>query len=401
MRALDILRLAALGFAVACGLAAAPAAALDLRAAETACKSFVLQSLPANAKIADALQMIVVVADGAANPCRPDLSDVPRTSEELSRIIGEIVRRQGVYDCENLPSLAVCMGLAGAADRAAALPMLPAKPTPAGRLRWEADFKWNLVYGSFGNGPSGVSLYKLVMVGAGAPGADTITPASDFTNAAPPAGECPALCKRSTAEVLSLYAILSELDWFYQQNAAEDLRRVAQAAKLVDAKWDAYLFGGGDNRVQLPWELLANSVFYKATSHPAPGDFPGPPNTAIVLLHPSVGLSLKDSKGADTNLVGVVELLGLSRWDYDGKTGARRNEWGLSAVAGYQPRDNGKDWGYGALLRTPFKGLNVVWVRTKLATGHESQWLFSVDPSSLLPKLDSGLCLFVTGACEK
>lgn len=401
MRAFTTLRLVGLAFGAVCALAATPAAALDLRAAESACKTFVLKVLPDNAKIADALQTIVLVADGAANPCRPDFKTIPRTSDELSRVVAEIARRQGVYDCENLPSLAVCLGLAGAADRAATLPIAAPKTTAAGTLRWEADFHWNTLYGSFGNGPAGVSIYKLVMVGAGAPGAGAITPATDFSNATPPAGDCPALCERSTAEVLSLYAILAELDWFYQNDAAAEWRKQAAEAKLVKAKWDAYLFGGGDSRVQLPWELLANSVLYKATSDAEPGEFPKPPNTAIVLLHPSVGLSLKDSKGADSNLVGVVELVGLGHWQYDEKTGARKNEWGLSAVAGYQPRDNGKDWGYGGLLRTPFKGLNVVYVRTKLATGHDSQWLLSVDPSSLLPKLGSGLCLFVESSCDK
>ena len=394
-----LLPLLALAFAAV----ATSASALDLKAAEAACKRSVLQALPADAKVAAAFNTIYAVGDpqGPANPCRPDVASVARTGEALAALQAEIVRRQDAYDCDDMPNLPVCEGLAGAADRAAALPILPEKTTPAGTLRWEADFKWNLTYGSFGNGPKGVSLYRLVALGAATPGAGSLTPASDFSSFVPPDGDCTANCRRSTAEVMGLYAVLSELDWFYQDVAAGSFRQQAAEAKLVDAQWDAYLFGGGDARVQLPWELLANSVLYKATSHPTEGEFPRPPNTALVLFHPSVGLALKTRKGADSNLVGVVEIVGLGHWTYDSKTGARKNEWGLSAVTTYQPRDNGKDWGYGALLRTPFKGLNVVWTRTKLTGGgHDSQWLFSVDPTSLLPSFGSGRCLFVAKGCD-
>jgi hypothetical protein len=87
-------------------------------------------------------------------------------------------------------------------------------------------------------------------------------------------------------------------------------------------------------------------------------------------LHPSVGLTLKSPKGAESNLVGVVELLGFSRWKYSSE-GAREGEWGISAITSYQPRDDGDDWGYGLLVRLPWRSINLAWTRTKLEGGHD------------------------------
>jgi hypothetical protein len=393
-----------LAFALALSLAPCAAEALDLAAAEKACKAHVIQTLPDPATVANAVRMIRLVAEGPANPCRPDLAAAPVTREELNRVAAEIARREDAYQCRELPTLPVCLGLTAAADRARHLPALGGPDTPARQYRWQADFHWNITYGAFGNGPGGVSLLKLVLIAADQPqAAGAVTPATDFAAFAVPAADCTVACRRATAEVLGLYAILTELDWFYQKNVASpEWAEQAKEASLVSAKWDAYLFGGGNSRVQLPWELLLNSAIYTSQNRDRPlGEFPTPPNYALVLLHPSVGLSLKDAKGADSNLVGVVELLGLSRWSYNETTGAREGEWGLSAVAAYQPRDNGKDWGYGGLVRTPWRGLNIVWTRTDLDVGHDDQFLFSVDPSSFLPSLGRGACLFKLPSCKE
>jgi hypothetical protein len=396
--------LPALAVIAACALAK-PALAADLQAGEAACKSYVLGKLPAGSKIADALGLIRDVADTPpANPCNPDVADTSTTPQELAGLDTEIRRRQTFYQCDQLPALPVCIGLSAAADRLRALPALQGASTPGRTYRWSTDYKWNITYASFGNGQNGLSFLKLVLIGADQPAAvvDPVTPASNYAAYQPPGGVCEAGCRRSAAEVLALYPVLAELDWFYQKNVAlPTWQQQSKEAALVKAEWDAYLFGGGNARVQLPWELLANAVIYKSSRQPAAGEFPRPPRYALTLLHPSVGISLKDSKGADSNIAGVVELLGLSHWDYDSETGARKNEWGASAITAYQKRDNGHDWGYGALVRTPWRGVNVAWVRTKLQSGHDTQWLISVDPSTLLPSLGQSACMFGVGDCSK
>jgi hypothetical protein len=391
------------------GLAAAtasPALAAPDAAQETTCKSFVLGKLGDAASIADATGLIRTVADPvSANPCHPDWTATPVTAAELASLSAEIDRRRAAYQCDSLGGLAVCQGLAAAGSRLHALPSVAGTAEPGGPLRWDADYKWNLTYGAFGTGPNGVSFLKLVLQGTPAASVSaSVTPATRYANYPAPAGPCDPMCRRSVAEVLALYPLFSELDWFFQKGvAAPAYAEQAKEAKIARAKWDAYLFGGGDARVQLPWELAVNSVIYKTNQpRPEPGDYPEPPRVALTLLHPSVGITLKNSKGADGNVAGVVELIGLSRWRYDPDDGSRRNEWGLSAISAYQPRDGGRDWGYGALLRTPWHGLNVAWVRAKTATGHDDQILFSVDPSSLLPKLTgSATCLFGVGDCGK
>jgi len=393
--------------AVALGLTfCEPAVAAPLQPAEAACKTYVLSKLTLSSTVADAVGLIGLISDPAiANPCNPDLATVPVTQDELEALTAEITRRWAAYQCDALQSLSVCLGLAAAQSKLQALPTVSGPAAAAGQLRWAADYHWNAVFAAFGTGPNGVSVLKLVLVGSGLPAgiAANVTPSTDYTAYAPPAAACDAMCERATAEVLALYPVFAEIDWFFQKSVvAPAYQQEAKEAHLARAKWDAYLFGGGDARVQLPWELLVNSAIYKARSADvAPGVYPTPPNIAVVLLHPSVGLTLKTSKGADSNVVGVVELIGLSHWRYDETDGSRKNEWGVSAVSVYQPRDNGRDWGFGGLIRTPWKGLNVVWARTKLDSGHDDRFLFSIDPSALLPGLGKeATCLFGIGDCK-
>ncbi len=385
--------------ALAASLTWSPARAAPDATQEKACRAYVLSSVPGGgAALGQVISLIRTIADGPVRACRPDLKGVPTTPDELDRVAAEVKRRQAAHDCDQAPSLPVCLALSAAADRANLLPSLQDSKTPAGQYRLAADFHWDTVYGAFGSGPNGASLYRLVVRAAGLP-----APKEDFADYIPPAGKsCDDPCRISVADVLGQFALLDELDLLYRANVVQGrIQKQAAVAKLTEARWNAYLFGGGDARVQLPWELLANSALYKLTVRgPAPGDYPEPPSTALVLMHPSVGLAFKTAKGTDANLVGVVELAGITHWSYDPVTGARKNEWGLSGIAAYQPRKNGHDWGYGALLRTPLRGLNFAWARTRVDTGYDDQWMFSFDPTTLLPALGKGSCLFGVGVCN-
>ena len=148
-----------------------------------------------------------------------------------------------------------------------------------------------------------------------------------------------------------------------------------------------------------PWELALNSYFYR----PPPPDqvpFPKPPTSAWILLHPSVGISLKDTKGEDAKLVGIVEVLGRSWWSYDNEN-KRSGELGISVIAAYRPRDDGSDWGYGALARLPWQGLNVAYTRTDMKVGKDANaLLLSVDVGQLLPEFNFA-CQFKLPTCKE
>ncbi len=128
-------------------------------------------------------------------------------------------------------------------------------------------------------------------------------------------------------------------------------------------RWDAYHFGGGDVRTPLPWELMINGAIFASHNRDAisaRGYDLDPPNWALTIAHPSIGVAPFTSSGTPSGVTGVVEWLGYSRWDYSGPNGGRANEWGLSLVSVYQPIVGSRDWSPGLLLRTPFKGINLV-----------------------------------------
>ncbi len=142
-----------------------------------------------------------------------------------------------------------------------------------------------------------------------------------------------------------------------------------------ESQWSAYAFGGGQDRVQLPWEIKVNSYFYLATKQPeaiplVPGSnkdqlvglnelgknfaWPDPPKGAWTFLHPSVGYAPFRSNGKPSSLGITVEAIGYSWWKYSDK-GARTNEWGLSIGAAWHNLEGNDDISPALVIRTPLK----------------------------------------------
>jgi hypothetical protein len=200
------------------------------------------------------------------------------------------------------------------------------------------------------------------------------------------------------------------LEEVYVAGPANEIElRVAAEEAARTARWRAYHFGGGTQRVQLPWELILNDIIDRSRTRKLDriGDkeikIDEPPRSAITLLHPTIGVNLKTKEGADVALAGVVELLGYSRWSY-GEDNSRSGEWGASIVAAYQPSNTADDWGYGALLRTPWNNVNIAWIRTEQDDGSDDDaFLVSVDipqlVSGLMGSSNGGACRGGVGAC--
>jgi len=375
---------------------------LSFAATQSDCVTAVRSSLQTGSTADQALMVLSQqTRDSGQTACKgPDLKDY--TAPQILDAVQDGVSR-AERDCAGDATQPACEGLAAAAARLMMARVLlgpdgPAKTAAAhSALRdYTASIHWDHAYLSFGQSSSGVSLLRLALKAGPAAAAATPVDAatvfsdfrSDFRDTPAAAAPCETACATATARVVALYPLLHGLDIAWQGPAGDRLEQLADRLQARRDRWDAYHFGGGDARVQLPWELAINGVIFQRTrprlADRTPEPFPDAPNWAVVVAHPTVGLALKDSRGADSNLVGVVEALGFSRWTY-GKDNKRSGEWGLSAVAAYQPRDNGRDWGYGVLARLPWRGVNVAWTRTRLDNRKDAdQLLFSIDISKYI-----------------
>ena len=279
---------------------------------------------------------------------------------------------------------------------------------PPGRYSRQQAYVWLRDRVSFGEGPAaGTSLLRLVLE-ASAPDTPLTrrvhpdvwwTDVRDEVDAAS-AQTCIDRCLTSVIRVISLYPDFDALDTALQLTTKGNYEATLTQLEGVVGRWQAYHFGGGEGRAQLPWELVVNSWIYSQNRDDR--IWHEPPHGALILAHPSPGLALTDTHGKAV-ILNVVELLGYSRWDYDPKTYSRKNEWGLSAIASYRQRADARDWNFGALVRTPINiaglPLNVAWSRSRLkAGGHDDLVAISVDISRYLPKINAD-CLSHLPSC--
>lgn len=339
----------------------------------------------------------------------------------LKGLEAEIKSRRADYGCDNDPTRAECEAIAGAALRLADTRALAAGDdkqlisTPT-RRRYDrsSTYAWRYdLSNSFGTDPEyGVSLLRQVLkAGPTSPAfLQKVQPGTPYGGvaielAAPGVADdnCLASCQLAVGRIVSSYSLYMGLDTVFQKATSEAYQDSIKLTGDLVAQWDAYHFGGGQGRAQLPWELLLNSVIYerRPTATVQGTSWRKPPNGAVILLHPSVGLGLKDTKGADSSIVSVVELLGYSRWSYDAKTQARASEIGASVIAAYRKRDDARDWGYGVLVRLPVNTLNLAWVRTELDNGKsDDTFALTLDLSRFAPRMDAR-CLFGLPNCAK
>jgi hypothetical protein len=166
--------------------------------------------------------------------------------------------------------------------------------------------------------------------------------------------------KAEISELFGLFMTARSAEQIYN---SVSLREDSIKLRARAQRWDAYHFGGGDVRTPLPWELAINGALFASHNREAiraRGYDVEPPNWALTIAHPSIGVAPFTSSGTPSGVTGVIEWLGFSRWNYGGPNDGRANEWGLSLVSVYQPIVGARDWSPGILLRTPFRGINLV-----------------------------------------
>lgn len=214
----------------------------------------------------------------------------------------------------------------------------------------------------------------------------------------------PGKCLSAIEYAGNLFIFQMQLNDWHSQRFKSEYQTLAAAAQTNFERWDAYHFGGGTHRVQLPWELWLNSAVYsRFHSSKTEQPWPEPPDTAWTLLHPIVGIAPFEIDGADSGIIGGIEVIGLSRWSYN-DANERENEWGLSLAAIYQPNGQNDGWYPGLVLRTPYRGLNITYARVEDDNGGNADlFALSVDVGKLFSS-DSGLsenlvCTFNLPAC--
>lgn len=334
----------------------------------------------------------------------------------LDVVGSDLDKASGDYGCTPGQTRAVCQGIDAARMRQQHLRLLQTGKTatlhslPKGYTRFDAT-AWSGQNDSFGvSAAFGVSFMRLTLLATdpnsrlvrlAGPDVPYISLRDDILNADVGCSGC----GEEVARAISLYSIFDTLDRAFMKIVKTSFDERVKELTALDARWQAYHFGGGQGRAQLPWELAVNGVIYDKFIRSKETIWPEPPKNAAILLHPSPGLSMKDTKGASM-VVHAVEVAGWSFWSYDSKTGSRKNEIGASLVAAYRSRDDAKNWGYGVLVRTPLElsslPINIVWTRTKLnAGGHDDTLALSVDISRFVPQWKNAACLFKLPSCEK
>lgn len=403
---------------LACGSLATPALAqtptftgATLTKAREDCLAAAMSALPSPPSPNQAVQALRDEAGELGGRCAPLALPEPPPGLDaiLAALEAGLAETQAAYGCAPQSDAPSCRGLLAAETRYSELKLFKLGKTDAIRLIPKDHYSrahaywWKPENSSFGVKTGvGVSLMRLVL-DASAPDSalarrvQAETPYRDIEAEVLGANAPCTACEDEVARVISLWPLFDGLERGFMAATSGNFDTAITRLEGLVGRWDAYHFGGGKGRAQLPWELALNSVIYAQSRDPSPG-WREPPGHAVTLLHPSTGLTLKDVHGTDT-VMNLVEVVGWSRWDYDRDTYARTNEWGLSAVAAYRDRNDAKDWGYGALVRTPLDisglPLNVVWTRTRLhAGGHDDTFAISVDLSRFFPKLKSANRLF-------
>lgn len=387
-----------------------------LSKAREECLAGALAMLPSTPTANQAVKALRDEAGEIGGKCPPLLDTAPGLVVALTAIDESLTDARADYGCDAQSGTPSCRGLRAAEARYSELRLFRLGKTEAIQQLPEEHYSranaywWVAERGSFGVKPGvGTSLMRLVL-DASAP--DTplarrvqVETTYEDIQAEVLAANTPCSgCQEEVARVISLWPLFSALDIGFMAATTGNFDKAIIELEGIVGRWDAYHFGGGQGRAQLPWELAVNSVIY-ARQRDRDAGWHEPPGHAVTLLHPSPSLALKDVHGADT-IMNVVEVIGMSRWSYDAKTYARTNEWGVSAVAAYRERDDAKNWGYGALVRTPLDvsgiPINAVWTRTKLNTGgHDDTFAISIDLSRFAPKWKNAGCLFNLPSCEK
>lgn len=185
-------------------------------------------------------------------------------------------------------------------------------------------------------------------------------------------------CRRTLAAVARLTRYINLVHRILQLPVRVELERFHREVVKLDEQWDYYF---EEARSQYYWELLANGALYQ----PADDRLAGPPDSQLVLFHPTAAMEYVGSGPQNESaydVVAVVELIGYNRWSYSADSFLARWPFGVSAVATYTPETTGDRVGYGAMIHIKHD-YSIGATRRDTGAGTETTWLLSVDLTKL------------------
>lgn len=199
-------------------------------------------------------------------------------------------------------------------------------------------------------------------------------------------GQCPALASdKCKTAVLVVAKIIRSGEAMAQLSTHYKLPIIGQNKKFLssrDKEWDTYFNGIS---VQYPWELGINSYIYtRNKTDEQLSKLPAPPNSKLIIMHPSIGYERINTPEKEGSLVGtvLVELIGYERWDWN--LGEAKNRWGGSLVVSFADIKGMDSAGYGFMIHTPIKNTSIGIIRRDGVYGEETGVFVNFDISRLL-----------------
>ena len=151
----------------------------------------------------------------------------------------------------------------------------------------------------------------------------------------------------------------------------------------TEKKWDQYF---NEVSIQWPWELSVNSYFFSSKETiESLMKFPEPPNSKVVIIHPTVGFEYFDSPSLDNNNITpsiLIDIMGYDWWSWD--NGKARNRWGGSLVLSWANIQGMDDIGYGLTLRTPIQNFSIGVIWRNGEDGSDTGVFLNIDITKLV-----------------
>lgn len=179
---------------------------------------------------------------------------------------------------------------------------------------------------------------------------DTLSP-DCLGSSLDPASACHAIMMEQLMPVLELYNVMARV--VLPAINRDVVESIASRYAANHIRWRSYVMETG---FQYPWELVFNKRRNGGFEEVATAQ--AAPEQRWVLLHPTAGVyhSNQLADGNQTDLVGIVKLIGQKRWKYDADN-KPADIMGLSLTATFADIQGIEDVGYG--LMADYKGFSL------------------------------------------
>ncbi len=153
-----------------------------------------------------------------------------------------------------------------------------------------------------------------------------------------------AQCQETFTSATKVYGHSIMMHRILKMLITSDLAEFGKYLERLDQRWRTF---HNTSRAIYPWELWFNGLYYR----PRQEGFSEPPQSQILLLHPSAGLAFQEFKDDDKLQEAIiVDVVGFYRWKWGGRNEAEvKKPFGLALTTSW----DGDDISYGASVHLP------------------------------------------------